>query len=216
MCSGESLFAPPLSPLKSYSWSGHLKSICCYDSRIVDFTPHTPFLEALDNLSIIRGNSPNKYTRSFPASILVLETAQDYAQSSLGIQGLGWVFHRYHRSELEYSFKAFKKRATSRGGDYFKTNRWGYIIPEMNPTIDQHTRRILPTEEINRYHKTLEVFLHENSLTDLIETSRSVINEQQIRERLDSIPPEIIKRDASLIKKLFSGTRFQDHADSKI
>jgi hypothetical protein len=86
----------------------------------------------------------------------------------------------------------------------------------MHPTIDQHTRRILPTEEINRYHKTLEVFLHENSLTDLIEASRSVINEQQIRKRLDSIPPEIIKRDASLIKKLFSGTRFQDHADSKI
>ena len=216
MCSGESLFAPPLSAVKSYSWSSHLKSMCCYDSHILDFTPHSPFLEALDNLSIIRGNSPNKYLRSFPASILVLESAEDYAGSSFSTPGLAWIFHRYLRSELEYSFKVFKKHANSGAGDYFKTNRWGYVVPDFNPEIDKYANRILPAEEIHRYHESLEVFLHENSLNEVIEISRSVINEQQICERFDTIPPEIIRRDASLIRQLFSGTRFQDRADSKL
>ena len=212
MCSGESFFAPPLSAVKTYSWSPHLKSMCCYDSHILDFTPHSPFLEALDTLSIIRGNRPNKYLRLFPASILVLETAEDYAGSSFSMSGLAWIFHRYLRSELEYSFKVFKKRATSVDDDYFKTNRWGYIIPDFNPEIDQYMNKILPAAEIHRYHESLEVFLRENSLNDMIEVSRSVINEQQICERIASIPPEIMKRDASLIRTLFCGTRFQDGA----
>jgi len=215
MCSGESLFAPPLSAVSYYSWSPHLKSMCSYDSHVLDFTPHSPFLEALDNLSIIRGNSPNKYLRSFPASILVLESADDYAGSSLGMPGLAWIFHRYLRSELEYSLKVFKKNPDASADEYFKTNRWGYVVPDSNPEIDHYANRILPAEEILCYHESLEVFLHENSLNEVIDISRSAINEQQIYERIASIPLEIMKRDASLIRKLFSGTRFQDRADRK-
>lgn len=209
-CSGESLFSPPLSPVQAYAWDVHLKSMCSYDSEYLDIYNHAPGLQHSRDLCVIRGTSTNASMTVLPAGIRIPQISNDYESSPIGGSGLGWILHRILRSELEYSFRVFKKHSNSRHDDYFKDNRWGYLVDAHNPECATYFQHVLPAQEVSQYHRSLDAFLQDLSLNDLLSAARSVISEENIYEKLNNIPPEIIQRDRNLVRNLFNCTRFDD------
>jgi len=209
-CTEHKLFAPPLTIPQGYSWDKHLKSICSYDSDFTDLRCHTPVVAFSDANSLRIGNMPNEQVMTTAFGLDIVQTADAYDSSPIGVPGLGWIMHRAMRSELEYSYRLFKTHANSDSDSYFKDNRVGFIAYPSTPGADEYFAKMMPSSEIINYHGSLDLFINACTLTEHIHEARAPFTEANIYNKLAQVPLDIIARDAMLMTTIFNHTRFKD------
>ena len=74
----------------------------------------------------------------------------------------------------------------------------------MNDYID----KIMPADEVKKYHQSLDQFTLLTGISKDLKNAREAISEEEILEIISLVSPEILSRDAELIKQIFRGTRF--------
>jgi hypothetical protein len=210
-CFGESKFSPPLSDCASVCWDAHVKSICSYESHYLELRPHSPLLANSVEISVKLGFSTNKNIDKHPAGLDVQQVTLDPKLSTTEYAGQAWIFHRIFRSEIEYSSKLFTVHANdNRGQVAFKSNRLGFLSFHENSESYESITRILPRDAVATYHHSLKQFLMNCNILDEIIFARSLINEDLVLQKLQSLPFDVAKRDAPIAKKAFEGTRFHE------
>jgi hypothetical protein len=131
--------------------------------------------------------------------------------STTDYAGQAWIFHRIYRSEIEYSSKLFKVHANdNRGHVAFKSNRRGFLSFSEHSESNESIIRILPKNAVATYHHSLRQFLMNCNILDDIIFARSLISEELVLQKLQSLPFDVAKRDAAIAKKAFEGTRFHE------
>lgn len=210
LIAGENLFSAPLSLPREYIWDSHVKSICSYDAEILDLRCHAPLIPQSNGLLLMRGNCANTEITTMSYCIDIHEKANDFKSSPIGKRGLAWVFHRLNRSEIEYSYRLFKRHANANNSTLFKTNRYGYNYTSSTEGAHEYFATAIPKDEIIKYHDSLNSFLLNCNIWQEVEIARKQISEDEIYHRLRSIPEDIIAREKSLLLRIFSGTRFID------
>lgn len=210
LCFGEDSFVPPLTPPQEFAWNPHVKSMCSYDAELIDLRAHAPLVLFSEDLSCIRGHSPNKEMTFALAEVDVHQIAYDYESSPIGLPGGAWILHRIHRSEIEYSHRLFKRMIGAPGTTLFKANRDGYHVYPSTPGAQDYLNQVLPSSEVAKYHQSLDAFIAACGISADINEARSLITEEEIYKKLNSLTHEDLIRESEQIAKIFSGTRFSD------
>jgi len=208
ICIGESPFSMLLSSSHSYSWNVHVKSMCSYDSDITDLRCHAPKLAHSNGICVLHGNTVSTLMNRMPDGLDISQKHNGYKALPINTPGIAWVFHRFNRSEIEYSYRLFKPHANQRGGHRFKTNRNGYALNSDTPGAKEYVAGLLPSDAVSSYHSSLAEFIHTCSLSADIEESRAGISEEAIYAKLDSLGPEVLALNGELLRKIFKATRF--------
>ncbi|MDO8884956.1 hypothetical protein [Pseudotabrizicola sp.] len=129
-------------------------------------------------------------------------------------KGLGWIFHRYSRSEIEFSYRIFKVHANDdTSAVSFKTNRKGGYLAKSENSIAESSflDRVFDETSITAYHNSLQEFELKCGVSADIERAKSKISEASILRMLEGIPEDIFERDHKVLLTAFAGTRFFDY-----
>jgi tetratricopeptide (TPR) repeat protein len=210
LLSGEDLFSPPLTPPKEYVWDQHLKSICSYDTSFIDIRCHAPQIALSDQVRVMKGLARNNDITASATGIDVHQSSEDYDASAIGTPGLAWILHRMNRSELEYSYRLFRRRATVLDNKYLKTNRDGYGLIPGTPGAKEYFDQLMSKTDVMKYHDSLNQFNQTCDLIADIKLARAVICEEEVFNRLKALSPDVLASESEMLRKMFAGTRFLD------
>lgn len=209
-CTNEGVFSPPPSRDCTYRWDPHVKSPCHYEAAILNLRCHAPLLADGEGLRVVVGDSVNHYLKVRPFGIELQQQIHDPASSRFEDAGLAWILHRMQRSELEYAQRMLRRDPLERANVAFKSNRGGYKNFDGSPGAKAYINRALPEPAIEAYHRSLQSFLERAGLASGLTEARGRISEAAIFAQLKQIPPEILRRDAGVLRRTFGGTRFHD------
>ena len=207
-------FSKPFGSDVAYVKDPWVKSLVNYTSPIYRIGVHGPNFNLNEQEAVVRiGSKVNVNIEKNLEGISVTGMCSDPTASTQDMDQQAWIAHRAYRSEIEYSSKLFKVHAnddTSQVG--FKSNRYGWNSRKnfrvredlMNDYID----KIMPADEVKKYHQSLDQFTLLTGISKDLKNAREAISEEKILENISLVSPEILSRDAELIKQIFRGTRF--------
>lgn len=182
----ESTFLPPFSN-KKYYVRPQVKTLISKNAflNIKKFTPHIPLLSKVDGAHI-------------DASGLPFEKGahREISQTIFPDNQKGFILHRMIRSELEYLALLLRQRPASTLR--LKNNRNGIVRKGGLLRFD------IPKKLLNQYYESLNLFISENDLSDILDEEREALK-QKAKGILNVCDEEIIK-DLEVYYSVLNGT----------
>lgn len=214
----EGFLSPPLSMSNLITINPHVKSLVNYESEYVRFGAHSPTIARIDDPKSYLGLDRAKNFTKTPHGYLVHPITPVDIMPRLHHSGLGWIFHRLTRSEIEFCYRIFKVHANDDTSKVsFKSNRHsGFLGKKHNSEIEMDfLDKVFDQESISTYHSSLDNFKNECGIKEIISLESSKISESSIFSMLERIPRDIFERDYEILCKSFAGTRFDDYIKRK-
>jgi hypothetical protein len=185
------------------------KSITSYKSALHYIAPHVPCFDKAANPDALTVINPKGHRRVPIVHANGSFTYNSFLEQKLPAASyleIPFVFHQRLRSRLEYSRRCVTPWPGM--GKYFYENRQGYLYTLFDSESTAILRKLIQPSSYQMYLASLEQFLRETNVQDLVFEARQLVRTDVIEELIRSIPRQAVIDEKTTWTRTFQGTPF--------
>ena len=219
---GDKLFTKPFEKNITYIKDSHVTSMLRYSSPLAQISDSGPILNMDTQEAVARiGNSVNINILETTDGITVNNVCDNPQASTPEMKNQAWILRRTFRSELEFAAKAINSIVNNNDKSFVdleegRQHGWAAAKNCSEENMNGYIDIIMPSEDVEKYHLSLEEFIQTTCIQDDLDEARSKFSEQAIIDKLSSIESDVLSRNNEALRRIFSGTKYLEIIEAMI